>query len=112
MKKAVLLIASVCFMMGCQTNQPQQVQQLKCPSCNPPVRRYEVVTECTNYRDKYFANGDFSQCRICTNKVYSEGVDVTESFKRGSLLNSPKAPKNKRCNQKRFHKKRMKKAAK
>ena len=109
MKKKLLFIGAVCILSACQANQPQRLQPMQCPSCDPPVRRYEVVTECTNYRDRYFANGDFSQCRICTNKVYSEGVDVTESFKKGYLLNSPKAPKNKRCMKRNMNKKRIRK---
>ena len=58
----------------------------QCPSCNPPPRQYEVVTECSDYQDEDLGNGRYSQCRICTNKVYSNGQDVTASFK-GTVTN-------------------------
>lgn len=58
----------------------------QCPSCNPPSRQYEVVTECSDYQDRDLGNGRYSQCRICTNKVYSNGQDVTASFK-GTVAN-------------------------
>lgn len=58
----------------------------QCPSCNPPSRQYEVVTECSDYQDRDLGNGRYSQCRICTNKVYSNGQDVTASFK-GAVTN-------------------------
>ena len=79
MKKRLFLSLS-CFVLltACQTKAPVQQQ---CPSCDPPVRHFEVVTKCTNYKEKDLGNGNFSQCRYCTNRIYSIGVDVTDSFK-------------------------------
>ena len=78
MKKILFLFLVSVSLTACQT---QSSVQQKCPSCDPPIRRFEVVTKCTNYKEKDLGNGNFSQCRYCTNRIYSNGVDVTDSFK-------------------------------
>lgn len=82
MKKILFLFAVSVFLTACQTQSLAPVQP-KCPSCDPPVRHFEVVTKCSNYTEKDLGNGNFSQCRYCTNRIFSNGVDVTESFKGG-----------------------------
>ena len=78
MKKALFLMVAACALSACQT-RPAPVQE--CPSCDPPTRHFEVVTKCTDYKEKDLGNGTYSQCRYCTNRIYSNGVDVTDSFK-------------------------------
>ncbi len=80
MKKTLLFVAMSCALSACQT-QPQQPVVQQCPSCDPPTRHYEVVTECSAYKEKDLGNGSYAQCRYCTNKIYSNGVDVTAQFK-------------------------------
>ena len=80
MRKALFLIVATCALAACQTRQaPVSVQE--CPSCDPPVRHFEVVTKCTDYKEKDLGNGTYSQCRYCTNRIFSNGVDVTDTFK-------------------------------
>ena len=78
MKKVLFLFAAICVLAACQ-NRPAPVQE--CPSCDPPTRHFEVVTQCTNYKEQDLGNGTYSQCRYCTNRIYSNGVDVTDNFK-------------------------------
>lgn len=78
MKKTLFLIVASCALAACQT-RPAPVQE--CPSCDPPTRHFEVVTKCTNYKEKDLGNGTYSQCRYCTNRIYSNGVDVTDTFR-------------------------------
>ena len=79
MKKTLLLVTLACALSACQsTKQPEPVV---CPSCNPPTRHFEVVTECSDYKEKDLGNGSFSQCRFCSSRIYSNGVDVTDQFK-------------------------------
>ena len=87
MKKILFLFLTSVTLTACQTQAP--VQQ-KCPSCDPPVRHFEVVTKCTNYKEKDLGNGNFSQCRFCTNRIYSNGIDVTETFKNPQTHRMPK----------------------
>ena len=77
MKKALLFSVVACALTACQSTQ----KPAPCPSCNPPTRHFEVVTECSDYMNKDLGNGSFSQCRYCTNKIYADGVDVTAEFK-------------------------------
>ena len=77
MKKLSLIVASCALLSACTTTQ---YVEKECPSCNPPVRHFEVVTECSDYRDTALGGNRFAQCRYCTNKIYSDGVDVTAQF--------------------------------
>lgn len=77
MKKFLLLAVVVCALSACRHSSETIVE---CPSCNPPVRYYEVVTECSDFTEKEMADGSYTQCRYCVNKIYSNGVDVTDQF--------------------------------
>ena len=80
MRKVLFLILATCALAACQTRQvPLPAQE--CPSCDPPVRHFEVVTKCTDYKEKDLGNGTYSQCRYCVNRIFSNGVDVTDTFK-------------------------------
>jgi len=79
MKKIALFLVGCCFLSACATQEPVYVEK-ECPSCNPPVRHFEVVTECSDYQDTSLGGNRFAQCRYCTNKIYSNGVDVTAQF--------------------------------
>ncbi|MBR6412649.1 MAG: hypothetical protein IKS41_05785 [Alphaproteobacteria bacterium] len=76
--KKIILTLSACVLLGACA-QTEYVEK-ECPSCNPPVRHFEVVTECSDYRDTSLGGNKFAQCRYCTNKIYSNGVDVTAQF--------------------------------
>ena len=79
MKTLALTLISCGFLVGCTTTEYIEVEK-KCPSCNPPVRQFQVVTECTNYQNTSLNATTYAQCRYCTNKIYSNGVDVTDQF--------------------------------
>ena len=74
MKKFLMLGAIVCALSACQYSGNTVVE---CPSCTPPKRHYEVVTECSDFMDKELPDGSYSQCRHCVNKVYFNGVEVS-----------------------------------
>lgn len=76
MKKLLMLTIVVCALSACRHSETV----IECPSCNPPVRYYEVVTECSDFTEKEMADGSYTQCRYCTNRIYSNGVDVTDQF--------------------------------
>ena len=78
MKKSLLLAAMVCALTACQTPREEPVV---CPSCNPPARHFEIVTECSDYKEKDLGNGAYSQCRFCSSRIYSDGIDVTDQFR-------------------------------
>ena len=78
MKKSLLLAAMVCALTACQT--PRE-EPLPCPSCNPPARHFEIVTECSDYKERDLGNGAYSQCRFCSSRIYSDGIDVTDQFR-------------------------------
>ena len=79
MKKTLLLAAlACCALTACQSTQPEPVV---CPSCNPPTRHFEVVTECSDYKERDLGNGAYSQCRFCSSRIYSDGIDVTDQFR-------------------------------
>lgn len=93
MKKLFLLLAAACFLSACQSSnreeeqfepapqmEPMEQQMAQCPSCEPAVPYFEVVTQCSDFAEKNLGNGAFTQCRVCTNKIYSNGVDVTAQF--------------------------------
>ena len=96
MKKTLLLAAlACCALTACQSSREEPVV---CPSCNPPARHFEIVTECSDYKEKDLGNGAYSQCRFCTSRIYSNGIDVTDQFRgtaskkitiRQKRLNSP-----------------------
>ena len=73
MKKFLMLGAIACALSACQYDRPV----MECPSCTPPIRHYEVVTECSEFMDKELPDGSYSQCRHCVNKVYHNGVEVS-----------------------------------
>ena len=75
MKKLLIMGAIVCALSACQQHRTETV--VECPSCMPPVRHYEVVTECSDFTDKELPDGTFTQCRHCVNKIYSDGVEVS-----------------------------------
>jgi len=79
--KKLLLTLSACALLSACTHT--EYVEKECPSCNPPVRQFEVVTECSDYRDTSLGGNRFAQCRYCTNKIYSNGVDVTAQFMGG-----------------------------
>ena len=66
MKKSLLLAAMVCALTACQT--PRE-EPMPCPSCNPPARHFEIVTECSDYKEKDLGNGAYSQCRFCSSRL-------------------------------------------
>jgi len=74
MKKLLVLGAVVCALSACQHSEKTVVE---CPSCNPPIRHYEVVTECSDFTEKELSDGSYSQCRHCVNKIYHNGVEVS-----------------------------------
>ena len=76
MKKTAFILTACALLSACTSNHPMQA----CPSCDPPVRHFEVVTECSEYQDTSLGKNRFAQCRYCTNKIYSNGVDVTAQF--------------------------------
>ena len=80
MKKFLILVAVVCALSACRHNEPMR----ECPSCNPPVRHFEVVTECSDFVEKELSDGSYTQCRYCVNKIYSDGVDVTNKFNKSN----------------------------
>ena len=80
MKKFLLLGVIACALSACQySDQPVMDCPAckECPSCNPPIRHYEVVTECSEFMDKELPDGSYTQCRRCVNKIYHNGVEVT-----------------------------------
>ena len=80
MKKFLLLTVIACALSACQYTRPTTVDCptcRECPSCNPPIRHYEVVTECSEFMDRELPDGSYTQCRRCVNKVYHDGVEVT-----------------------------------
>ena len=77
MKKLLMLTAVVCALSAC-THSSDTI--IECPSCNPPVRYYEVVTECSDFTEKELSDGSYTQCRYCMNRIYADGVDVTDQF--------------------------------
>ena len=82
MKKFLVLVALVCALSACRhNNEPIR----ECPSCNPPVRHFEVVTECSDFVEKEMSDGSYTQCRYCVNKIYSEGIDVTSKFNKNTV---------------------------
>ena len=74
MKKFLMLGASACALSACQYSERAVVE---CPSCTPPIRHYEVVTECSDFMDKELPDGSYTQCRRCVNKVYHNGIEVS-----------------------------------
>ena len=79
MKKTLLLAAlACCALAACQSSREETVT---CPSCNPPARHFEIVTECSDYKEKDLGNGAYSQCRFCSSRIYSDGIDVTDQFR-------------------------------
>ncbi|MDY6407774.1 MAG: hypothetical protein SPL08_03625 [Pseudomonadota bacterium] len=78
MKKIILTLSACALLTAC--THTEYVEKQDCPSCNPPIRQFEVVTECSDYRDTALGANKFAQCRYCTNKIYSNGVDVTAQF--------------------------------
>ena len=88
MKKIAVIMCAFALLTGCAQ---KEYNQPACPSCDPPARHYEVVTECSDYVTQDLGNATFSQCRYCYNKIYANGVDVTDYFK------GKKAPKKKKC---------------
>ena len=77
MKKVFLTVAVAALLSAC--TQTEYVEK-ECPSCNPPIRHMEVVTECSDYQETALGANRYAQCRYCTNKIYSNGVDVTAQF--------------------------------
>ena len=78
MKKTLLLAAlACCALAACQSSREEPVV---CPSCNPPARHFEIVTECSDYKEKDLGNGAYSQCRFCSSRIYSDGIDVTDEY--------------------------------
>jgi len=77
MKKTFLTLSACALLTAC--THTEYVEK-ECPSCNPPVRHFEVVTECSDYQETSLGANKFAQCRYCTNKIYSNGVDVTAQF--------------------------------
>ena len=72
-----MLVAVVCALSACKHSERTVIE---CPSCNPPIRYYEVVTECSEFTEKELEDGSYTQCRYCTNRIYSNGIDVTDQF--------------------------------
>ena len=79
MKKLSLIVLLCAGVSACTQTEYVEVAK-ECPSCNPPVRHFEVVTECSDYQDTPLSGNTYAQCRYCTNKIYSNGVDVTAQF--------------------------------
>ena len=78
MKQTALILCACTLISACTATQ--QPVERACPSCNPPIRRFEIITECSDYRDTPISGNSFSQCRYCTNRIYSNGIDVTNQF--------------------------------
>ena len=85
MKKLALMLTVCGLLTACTTTE---YVEKECPSCNPPMRHFEVVTECSDYQDTSLGGNRYAQCRYCTNKIYSNGVDVTAQFM-GKGINAP-----------------------
>ena len=79
MKKLILSLTATCLLTACTTTEYVEIEK-KCPSCDPPIRQLQIVTECTDYQDTPLNATTYAQCRYCTNKIYSNGVDVTAQF--------------------------------
>ena len=77
MKKLAFVVSTFALLTACSNTQ---YVEKECPSCNPPIRHFEVVTECTDYQNTSLTGNRYAQCRYCTNKIYSNGVDVTAQF--------------------------------
>ena len=92
MKTLTLALATCTLLAGCTTTEYIEVEK-KCHSCNPPIRQFQVVTECTDYQDTSLSANTYAQCRYCTNKIYSNGVDVTAQFMKQEKSNKTKAKK-------------------
>jgi len=79
MKKIAIILTGCALLAACSHTEYVEVEK-ECPSCNPPARQFQVVTECSDYQDTALGGNRFAQCRYCTNKIYSNGVDVTAQF--------------------------------
>ena len=94
MKTLALTLVTCGLLAGCTTTTTEYIAiEKECPSCNPPVRQFHVVTECTDYQDTSLSANTYAQCRYCTNKIYSNGVDVTAQFMGQKKSTKPKAKK-------------------
>ena len=89
MKKLILVLTVACLLTACTTTEYVEIEK-KCPSCVPPVRQLQVVTECTDFQETSLNTTTYAQCRYCTNKFYLNGKDVTEQITGISQKNSIK----------------------
>lgn len=79
MKKLTFVLTAFCMLSACTTTEYVEVEK-KCPSCVPPVRQLQVVTECSDFQETSLNATTYAQCRYCTNKFYLNGVDVTKQI--------------------------------